>query len=294
MSKLTIDKQITVTSGKGFHLNDFDCEYNAKINKEEAVTLRQDFLDRIEVLQEKMYASDNHSILMIFQARDAAGKDSTIKHVMSGVNPTGCQVVSFKVPSSNELDHDFLWRTNLHLPERGRIGIFNRSYYEEVIVTKVHPEIILNQKLPDVTSLKKIDAKFWKNRYESIRNHEKHLSDNGYVVLKFFLNVSKTEQKKRFLERIDDPEKHWKFSYADLQERKCWDQYQQAYDEMITETASEHAPWFVIPADQKWLMQLVVSKILLETMEAMDLSYPKVTDEQKELLKKAKIELESE
>src|SRR2546428_10488918 len=213
MAKLIKDKRIAVTSGKGFHLKDFDCEYTPEfMSKEEGGTLRQEYIDRIAVLQEKMYASDNHSLLMIFQARDAAGKDSTIKHVISGINPTGCQVVSFKVPSSNELDHDFLWRTTGHLPERGRIGIFNRSYYEEVIVTKVHPEIILNQKLPDVTKLKDIDKKFWKNRFESICNHEKHLAENGYVIIKFFLNVSKDEQKKRFLERINDPAKHWKFS----------------------------------------------------------------------------------
>ncbi|POY38944.1 polyphosphate--nucleotide phosphotransferase [Solitalea longa] len=295
MIKLLKDERVTVRSGKNFKLSKFDPGFSIDyVEKEEAREIMQEHIQRITALQEKLFAADNHAILMIFQARDAAGKDSTIKHVMSGINPSGCQVVSFKAPNTNELDHDFLWRTSLHLPERGRIGIFNRSYYEEVIVTKVHPEIIFNQRLPDVSSPKDINKDFWKNRYESIRNHEKHLAQNGYVILKFFLNVSKKEQKKRFLERIDDPEKHWKFSYGDLKERGFWDDYQNAFEEMVEETADNNAPWFIIPSDKKWFAQLAVARILLETLESLDLKYPSITAEEKELLEKAKRELEEE
>ncbi|UKJ07881.1 polyphosphate kinase 2 family protein [Solitalea lacus] len=295
MIKLLKDDRFTVTTGKGFKLHKFDPDFSIDfVSKESAGELMQEHIQRIAALQEKLYAADNHSILMIFQARDAAGKDSTIKHVMSGINPTGCQIVSFKAPSSHELDHDFLWRTSVHLPERGRIGIFNRSYYEEVLVTKVHPEFILNQRLPGVNSPDDIDKKFWQKRYESIRNHEKHLAENGYVILKFFLNVSKKEQKKRFLERIVEPDKHWKFSYGDLKERGFWNEYQSAYEDMIEETADTHSPWFIIPSDKKWFAQLAVARILLETLESLDLKYPTLSNEEQALLKKAKEELESE
>ncbi|MCO4292766.1 polyphosphate kinase 2 family protein [Solitalea sp. MAHUQ-68] len=295
MIKLLKDDRFIVNSGKKFKLKNFDPGFSIDyVEKEDANEIMQKHIQRIAVLQEKLFASDNHAILMIFQARDAAGKDSTIKHVMSGINPSGCQVVSFKAPTANELDHDFLWRTSVHLPERGRIGIFNRSYYEEVVVTKVHPEIILNQRLPDINSAKDINKDFWKDRYESIRSHEKHLVKNGYVVLKFFLNVSKKEQKKRFMERIIDPEKHWKFSYADLKERGFWDDYQKAFEEMVEETASEKAPWFIIPSDKKWFAQLAVARILLETLESLNLKYPAISDEEKALLGKAKKELEAE
>ncbi|AFD08965.1 polyphosphate kinase 2 family protein [Solitalea canadensis] len=295
MIKLIKDDRITITSGKNFKLKNFDTDFSLDfVSKESAGVIMQEHIQRIAALQERLYASDNHAILMIFQARDAAGKDSTIKHVMSGINPSGCQVVSFKVPTSTEIEHDFLWRTAVQLPERGRIGIFNRSYYEEVLVTKVHPEIILNQRLPSVLTEKDLDKKFWEHRYESIRDHEKHLSRNGFVILKFFLNVSKKEQKKRFLERIDQPDKNWKFSYGDIKERQYWDQYEDAFEQMIEETAEEHAPWFVIPSDKKWFAQLAVARILLETLESLDLKFPELGDEEKAVLEKAKMELESE
>lgn len=295
MIKLIKDERFIVTSGKNFKLKKFDTDFSLDIvSKESAGVIMQEHIQRIAALQERLYASDNHAILMIFQARDAAGKDSTIKHVMSGINPSGCHVVSFKVPTSTEIEHDFLWRTALQLPERGRIGIFNRSYYEEVLVTKVHPEIILNQRLPEACSEKDIDKKFWEGRYESIRDHEKHLSRNGYVVLKFFLNVSKKEQKKRFLERIEHPDKNWKFSYGDIKERQYWDQYEEAFEQMIEETAEEHAPWFIIPSDKKWFAQLAVARILLETLESLDLRFPELSDEEKAMLEKAKEELEAE
>ncbi len=289
MKSILKDSKIVVRSGKGFSLKKMQTDYTPDLlNKKDADKQLAEWIKEISKLQNILYASDNHSILMIFQARDAAGKDSTIKHVMSGINPTGCQVVSFKTPSAKELDHDFLWRTTKELPEQGNIGIFNRSYYEEVIVTKVHPEFILGQKLPGINSPKDITKDFWEKRYQSIRDFEKHLINNGVVVLKFFLNVSKEEQKNRFLERIDNPEKHWKFSYNDITERRFWKQYDDAFEKAIKETSTDDAPWFILPADKKWSMQLIVSKILLETLQSLKLEYPKLSKEQADLLKKAK------
>jgi PPK2 family polyphosphate:nucleotide phosphotransferase len=224
--------------------------------------------------QELLYASDRHAVLLIFQAMDAAGKDGAIQHVMSGVNPQGCQVFSFKHPSATELKHDFLWRTTRDLPERGRIGIFNRSYYEEVLIARVHPEILRGEGLPDTLGDEK---KVWHGRYRSIVNLESHLDRNGTQIIKFFLHLSKEEQRKRFIDRIDQPEKNWKFSLADIEERKFWKQYMRAYEKCLSATSTQRAPWYVVPADDKLNARLIVSKILLDTVESLKLSYPKTT-----------------
>jgi PPK2 family polyphosphate:nucleotide phosphotransferase len=230
----------------------------------------------LDDLQRKFYADNRFALLLIFQAMDAAGKDSTIRAVMSGVNPAGCQVYSFKAPSAEELEHDFLWRTARRLPERGRIGIFNRSYYEEVLVVRVHPDYLSNQRLPFLPSLDKV----WKERYESIREHEAHLARNGTVILKFWLNVSKEEQRRRFLARIEEPQKNWKFSVSDVRERNHWKEYMAAYQDMLNATSRPWAPWYAIPADDKVYMRLVVSEIIVETLKALKLSYPKSTEAQ--------------
>ena len=234
--------------------------------------------------QELLYASNSYAVLLIFQAMDAAGKDGAIQHVMSGVNPQGCQVFSFKHPSAAELKHDFLWRTTRELPERGRIGIFNRSYYEEVLIVRVHPEILKSQKTPPSLVGKKI----WKERFEDICCFERHMARSGTVIRKFFLNLSKKEQKKRFLARLDHPEKNWKFSAADIHERKWWDDYQDAYEDMIRNTSTEEAPWYVVPADNKWFTRLVVSCVLVDTLESLNLSYPKVDPAKQKELEAAK------
>src|SRR5262245_50820783 len=227
-------------------------------------------LRKLRSLQSLLYAHDRYSVLLIFQALDAAGKDGTIKHVMSGVNPQGVQVFSFKHPSAEELDHDFLWRSARALPERGRIGIFNRSYYEEVLVVKVHPELVAAQNIPDAV----IDKSFWKHRYESINNFEEHLVRNGTLIIKFFLNVSKDVQRKRFLERLEDPKKHWKFSASDLAEREFWKEYREAYEAMLEETSTKHAPWYVIPADHKWVTRSSVANIIVREIDSLKLKYP--------------------
>ncbi|MFI5114296.1 MAG: polyphosphate kinase 2 family protein, partial [Terriglobales bacterium] len=252
--------------------------------------LLQRDIGRLAVLQDKLYAQDRWAILLIFQAMDAAGKDGTIKHVMSGVNPQGVQVVSFKAPSSEELNHDFLWRTMKCIPERGRIGIFNRSYYEEVLVVRVHSGLLESQKLPKSLVTKEI----WRERFADINAFERYLTRNGIAILKFFLHVSKKEQKRRFLERLDKPDKNWKFSTADLKERQFWDTYQKAYEDMISHTASEHAPWYVVQADNKWFTRLVVAAAVVDALDKMNLKYPKVGGEQKAALEKAKAQLEAE
>lgn len=241
-------------------------------------------------LQNKLYAQDRWSVLLIFQAMDAAGKDSVIKHVMSGINPQGCQVYSFKAPTNEELDHDFMWRCLKNLPERGRIGIFNRSYYEETLVVRVHEQILAKQKLPERLITKHI----WDERFQDIRNIEKYLTRNGTIVRKFFLHVSKEEQKKRFLERIDNPEKNWKFSSADAKERGHWDDYMKAYEDMIRNTATKDSPWYVVPADNKWFTRLVVAATVIDTLSSLDLKYPDVGESQLKELADAKILLESE
>lgn len=243
-------------------------------------------VERLAKYQDVLYAQNIYALLLIFQAMDAAGKDSTIKHVMSGVNPQGCQVYSFKAPSDEELDHDYLWRSFKALPERGRIGIFNRSHYEEVLVVRVHPEILQKQQLPKSALTKNI----WKQRFEEINNFEKYLVNNGIIVLKFFLNVSKEEQKKRFLERIERPEKNWKFSAADVKERGLWNDYMRAYEEMFSHTSTEHAPWYIIPADHKWFTRLAVAEIIGDCLSQLDLHYPVPTDvHMKDLLEAKKI-----
>ena len=244
------------------------------INKDEAKDLLKDSIERLSEMQEMLYAQDRWSVLGIFQAMDAAGKDGAIKHVMSGVNPQGCQVFSFKAPSSQELDHDFMWRTTVNMPERGRIGIFNRSYYEEVLVVRTHPQILAGQKLPP----KLVTKDIWKERYEDIRAFEKYQARNGMLIMKFFLHVSKEEQAKRFLERIDDPAKNWKFSFGDVAERKHFDDYMRFYEETIRETSRPHAPWFVVPADKKWFTRLVVASAIVEGLESLGLHYPVVDD----------------
>ncbi len=262
-----------IEDGKHFRLKDFDPADTGHLRSEEEATDHlQKYIAHTEDLQAKLYAQDRWALLLIFQAMDAAGKDGTIKHVMSGVNPEGCQVYSFKTPSDTELQHDFLWRTTEHLPERGHIGIFNRSYYEEVLVVRVHPEVLENEKLPPSLETKDI----WQERFEDIHSFERHMARSGTVIRKFFLHLSKKEQKKRFLARLDEPVKNWKFSEADVHEREFWDDYQKAYEEMIRHTASKHAPWYVVPADNKWFTHLVVSAAIVEALEELNLSYPKV------------------
>lgn len=281
MKTAKLAKSYRVENGESFRLKEFDPADTAHWHsKEHAQKALAEGIARMAELQDKLYAQDRWAVLLIFQAMDAAGKDGAIKHVMSGVNPQGCQVFSFKAPSEQELQHDFLWRTTRDLPERGHIGIFNRSYYEEVLVVRVHPEILENQKVP--ASLVKKDI--WEERFEDIRCFERHMARNGTVIRKFFLHLSKKEQKQRFLARLDEPEKNWKFSAADIHERARWDDYQKAYEEMIRNTASEHAPWYVVPADNKWFSRLTISAAIVETLEGLDLSYPKVeADKRKEL-----------
>jgi PPK2 family polyphosphate:nucleotide phosphotransferase len=278
-------KTFCVESGKHFRLKDFDPANTGHWrSKESAAEVLQQGILRMAELQDKLYAQDTWALLLIFQAMDAAGKDGIIKHVMSGINPQGCQVYSFKAPSEPELQHDFLWRTTRCLPERGHIGIFNRSYYEEVLVVRVHPEILKSQKTP--ASL--VGKNVWEERFEDIRSFERHMARSGTVIRKFFLNVSKKEQKRRFLARLEEPEKNWKFSAADIRERACWDDYQKAYEEMIANTATEHAPWYVVPADNKWFTRLVVSTVLVDTLESLDLAYPKVDAAKRKELEAAK------
>ncbi len=282
ISKLA--KSYRVDDGKHFRLKDYDPANTGHIKSEEhAKEQLQKDIARMEDLQAKLYAQDRWALLLIFQAMDAAGKDGTIKHVMSGVNPEGCQVTSFKTPSDTELQHDFLWRSNEHLPERGHIGIFNRSYYEEVLVVRVHPPVLAGEKLPPSLVTKDI----WTERFEDIHSFERHMARNGTVIRKFFLHLSKKEQKKRFLARLEEPEKHWKFSEADIHERDYWDDYQDAYEDMIRHTASKHAPWYVVPADNKWFTHLVVSAAIVETLEELHLSYPEVDAQKRKQIQAA-------
>ena len=274
--KKEILKRLLATPGAEHTVSEFDTHFTGDLTKQEAGALLAQDIEKLSALQGKLYAQDRYSVLVIFQAMDAAGKDGTIKHVMSGINPQGCQVYSFKQPSAEELDHDYLWRINRCLPERGRIGIFNRSQYEDVLIAKVHPEIILSNKLPGVTSLEDVTPKFWKKRYRQINDYERYLTENGTIVIKFFLNVSKDEQKRRFLARLEDEAKNWKFSTSDLKERSYWDDYMKAYSDMLTHTSTEDAPWYVIPADNKWFMRYAVGRILCERMGELDLHYPEM------------------
>ena len=255
----------------------FDTSQNGGLKKEEGIELLENLKDELFKLQEKLYADNTQSVLIVFQAMDAAGKDSAIKHVMSGLNPQGCQVFSFKQPNSEELDHDFLWRHYKALPERGRIGIHNRSHYENVLICKVHPEFAANEsRVP----LEKIDPVFWEKRYESIRHFEKHLYQNGILILKFFLHVSKEEQKERFLERIDDPSKNWKFAAGDIDERRLWNEYMRAYEDAIEHTNTSYAPWYIIPADNKWFARLAICQIIVDRFKTMKIGFPTLSPEE--------------
>ncbi len=288
-------EKIIVPPHTAISLHDYATDYTGTLkDSKQAKEIRQVNLEKMKDLQDKLYAYDRFALLLIFQAMDAAGKDSTIQHVMSGVNPQGCQVFSFKQPSHMELEHDFLWRTYLAFPERGRIGIFNRSYYEEVLVTHVHPEYIFKQRIPGIETLEDVNDLFWKDRYRSINDMERHLCQNGTVIMKFFLHVSKKEQKKRFLKRIHRGEKNWKFTMSDVQEREHWDEYQEAYEQAISHTSTDHAPWYIIPADHKWFMRTIVSELIVEKLESLHLHYPRVTPAQKEEIEKARIKLEAQ
>jgi PPK2 family polyphosphate:nucleotide phosphotransferase len=281
-------EQFRINKGAPLSLKNHDPGFSGDFSKEEAVRLLSELRDEMDTLQEEMYALNRNSLLIIFQAMDAAGKDSAIEHTMSGLNPQGCQVYSFKQPSAEELDHDFIWRHYKALPEKGRVGIHNRSHYENVLICKVHPEYVLNERIAGIESLDDINVSFWENRYQSIRNFERHISQNGTVILKFFLNVSKKEQKKRFLERIDDPLKNWKFSSADIDERQKWDQYMQTYEEAINATTEEHAPWYVIPADKKWFTRIAISRIIVETFKEMNMRLPELADSEKAMLQECR------
>lgn len=288
-NNLRIDEKLLIKPGTKLELKEFNTKYTAGFkDKEDAQQMLEEDIKRLAELQDMLFAMNKYSLLVVFQAMDAAGKDGTIKHVMSGVNPQGCEVTSFKQPSAEELEHDYLWRINKALPKRGMISIFNRSHYEEVLVTRVHPEYILYQNIPGIDSVDKIDKSFWKGRYDVINNFEKQISENGTVILKFFLHVSKEEQRKRFLARIEEPEKNWKFSAGDVKERKYWSDYMEAYEDAINHTSTSYAPWYVIPADQKWFMRASVGDIIVGTLEELKLSYPKINEKQKAELSEAK------
>ncbi len=285
-------QSLIVPPGKKISLKkDYDPSFKPDyITKEDASALLKTGIEKMAVLQDKLYAQNTYGLLINLQAMDAAGKDGTIRHVMSGLNPQGCQVFSFKVPSAEELDHDYLWRYFKALPERGRIGIFNRSYYEEVLVVRVHESLMERQQLPSEAKTKKI----WQQRFEQINNFEKYLVDNGIIVLKFFLNVSKEEQKKRFMERIDRPEKNWKFSENDAKERGFWNDYMHAYEDVFNNTSTQWAPWYIIPADRKWFTRLAVGAVVYHTLESLGLQYPTVTEAHRQSLLKARELLENE
>jgi PPK2 family polyphosphate:nucleotide phosphotransferase len=287
-----IAKSFRIDNPNKFRLADYDPADCAGLapDKIDAQGMLDASVERLAELQEKLYANNKWSVLIVFQAMDAAGKDSVIKHVMSGVNPQGVQVHSFKQPSEEELDHDFLWRIAKALPERGRIGIFNRSHYEEVLTVRVHQEYLAHQRLPETVVGKKI----WQRRFDDIRSFERHLARNGTLILKFFLNVSLEEQRKRFLARIDEPGKNWKFSMGDVAERKLWPKYMEAYEDLIRETSREEAPWYVVPADNKWFTRLVVAGAMVKAMEGLDLAYPKVEGKALKELQAAKKALEAE
>lgn len=281
--------------GKAFSLKKIPTdEKDRAITKAEGEALLKLNVEGLSELQEKLYAGSRHSVLIIFQAMDAAGKDSTLKNIMTGLNPSGVKVANFKVPSSTELDHDYFWRHYAELPGRGEIGIFNRSHYENVLVTKVHPEYILKENLPGIESVKDIGKEFWEQRYKQINRFERNLAENGMLILKFFLHVGKEEQKKRLLARIDDPAKNWKFAAADLDERALWDKYQQAYQDAIMHTSTDEVPWYIIPADDKWYMRLLVSTIIRTQVEALDLQFPAISQQTKAALQEAKKQLLNE
>lgn len=282
-------KKLKVTPGQAIRLEDFPTDYDGKtLKKSQAIALLEAGRRHLMEVQDKLYAQNQYSVLIILQAMDASGKDSAVKHIMSGFNPLGVKVYSFKAPTPQELDHHYLWRHNIALPGRGEIAIHNRSHYENVLVTRVHPEYILKEQLPGIDAIDKIDKKFWKRRFVQINQFEKNINQNGTIILKFFLNLSKAEQKKRFLERIDDPEKHWKFSFGDLKERSHWKDYQKAYEEAISETSTHYAPWYIIPADDKWYTRLAIAAVIYDQFKALKIDYPGVTEAQRAELLKAR------
>ena len=279
LSMQNITNNFKITGDKEISLHKIDTSFSAGYKKEDADDILKDLVEQTADLQNQLYAANKNSLLIIFQAMDAAGKDSAIKHTMTGVNPQGCQVYSFKQPSSEDYEHDFLWRHYKALPERGRIGIHNRSHYENVLVTRVHPEYIMKENLPGIESVKDLDKDFWKQRYKSIRHFEDHLVKNGTVIIKFFLHISKDEQKERFLKRIEDPAKNWKFAAGDLEERKLWPKYMEAYEDAINATATPDAPWYVIPADKKWFSRIAISTVIVETLKSLKLEDPVLPEE---------------
>ena len=290
---MTAFKQFQVEPDQKFRLKDRDPADTAGFTSRKEAKAKErltEGIERLRELQERLYACDRWALLLIFQAMDAAGKDSTIEHVMSGVNPQGCQVYSFKQPSAEELNHDYLWRTNKCLPERGRIGVFNRSYYEEVLVVRVHKGILAGEKLPADL----VDEDIWKHRFKDINAFERYLAQNGTAIVKFFLHVSKEEQRRRFLARLDEPQKNWKFSLSDVKEREHWDEYMAVYEDMLERTSTEHAPWYVIPADHKWFMRMAVADIIVSTLEKLKPEYPTTTEEKRRELEAARKTLEQE
>lgn len=278
-----------VKPGSKVFLKDFDTEYTGQeLDKKTSGSLLEEGRKHLAEIQDMLYAHDKYRILIIFQAMDAAGKDGAVKHVMTGFNPLGVKVYNFKAPTAQELDHDYFWRHYLALPARGEIAIHNRSHYENVLVTRVHPEWVLNEKIPGITSLDKVNDKFWESRFQQINRFESNLAENGTIILKFFLHVSKKEQKKRFLSRIDDPTKNWKFSLGDLKERAFWEQYHEAYEKAIAATSTDYAPWFIVPADNKWYTRLLIASVIYRQFMKLDLSYPVVSVRQKVALDEAR------
>jgi PPK2 family polyphosphate:nucleotide phosphotransferase len=281
-----------VKPGKKIKLEDFDPNYKGGYDKDTAKEVLKKNKKELEEIQDLFYADNRYSVLIILQASDAAGKDGAIRHVFGGINPQGCRVHSFKAPAKHELEHDFMWRHYIELPERGMIEIFNRSYYENVLVTKVHPGYLIGERIPGIEKVEDVDEKFWEGRYQRINDFESHLHQSGTRIIKFFLNLSKKEQKKRFLARLETPEKNWKFSSGDLKERRYWDDYRKAFEDMINKTSSDIAPWHIIPADNKWFSRMAIGKIIYETIKSFDMHYPKA--ESPELLEEAKQQLMKE
>ena len=288
-------KHLKVPAGKKISLKDYDPAFTDGYKEKKAAKLQlKKDIKLMSDLQYSLYAENKRALLIIFQAMDAAGKDGAIKHVLSGINPQGCDVHNFKQPSKNELEHDYLWRHYIKLPDRGRIGIFNRSHYENVLITKVHPEFLLGENLPGIDSVENVNKRFWDARYKQINNFEKTISENGTTVIKFFLHLSKDEQKQRFLERIENREKNWKFSSADVKERSYWEDYQKAYEAAISNTSTSYAPWYIIPADNKWFSRIAIGSVIIETLKRMKIKMPVISDEEKALLQQAKESLEKE
>lgn len=289
---MDIDKLIVPNEKKISLEKDYDTAYVGEYDKDQSKKILKKNRKELAEMQEVFWADDRYSLLIVLQASDAAGKDGAIRHVMSGVNPQGCKVSGFKAPSKEELDHNYLWRHYKELPERGQIGIFNRSHYENVLVTKVHPEYILGEKLPGIDSIDKINDEFWAKRYRQINDFEREISENGTHILKFFLNVSKDEQKQRFLDRLNEPDKNWKFSSGDLKERAYWNDYRKAFEDMLNNTSTEYAPWYVIPADHKWFSRMAIGEIIVQKLRSLDLKFPPAEDPEK--LAAAKKQLENE